>query len=149
MFFFTKMQGTGNDFIILNYLNQKLEYSNKLLVKFLCNRHFGVGADGVLFIEKSNVADYKMRIFNSDGMEAKMCGNGIRCLAKYLYEYNFTKDKSFMIETLSGNKEIELIVENKTVIGVKVGMGEVISEPEVFEVKLKNEIFRGYKIYTR
>lgn len=78
-----------------------------------------------------------------------MCGNGIRCLAKYLYEYNFTKDKSFMIETLSGNKEIELIVENKTVIGVKVGMGEVISEPEAFEIKLKNEIFRGYKIYTR
>ena len=106
MFFFTKMQGTGNDFIILNYLNQKLEYSNKLLVKFLCNRHFGVGADGVLFIEKSNVADYKMRIFNSDGMEAKMCGNGIRCLAKYIYEKDLIeKDREeIKIETLSGIK---------------------------------------------
>ena len=86
MFLFTKMQGTGNDFIILNFLKEKLEFSYKLLVKFLCDRHFGVGADGVIILEKSEIADYKMRIFNQNGLEAEMCGNGIRCLAKYIYE---------------------------------------------------------------
>ena len=83
-------------------------------------------------------------------MEAKhgMCGNGIRCLAKYLYEQNLIKENSFIIETLSGNKPIELTVENKTVIGVKVDMGEVISESEVLEIFLENKNFKGYKVFA-
>jgi len=86
MFSFSKMQATGNDFIVINYLENKLEYSYRLLAKFLCDRHFGVGADGVLIVEESKVSDFKMRIFNQDGTEAEMCGNGIRCFAKYIYD---------------------------------------------------------------
>ena len=153
MFFFTKMQGTGNDFIILNYLNQKLEYSNKLLVKFLCNRHFGVGADGVLFIEKSNVADYKMRIFNSDGMEAKMCGNGIRCLAKYIYEKDLIeKDREeIKIETLSGIKNAYLETEGETVTNIKIDMGSPIFDktkiPIIYDEKIEKIKIEGIETY--
>lgn len=124
MFFFNKMQATGNDFIILNYLKEKLEYSYKLLSNFLCNRHFGVGADGILIIEKSEIADFKMRIFNSDGSEAKMCGNGIRCFAKYVYENGLTSKESFEIETLSGIKTVKLKVERKMVEQISVDMGK-------------------------
>ena len=82
MFSFCKMQATGNDFIIIDYLENKLEYSYKLLAEFLCDRHFGVGADGLITVEKSSISDFKMRIFNKDGSEAEMCGNGIRCVRK-------------------------------------------------------------------
>ena len=84
-------------------------------------------------------------------MEVKhgMCGNGIRCLAKYLFEQSFVNENRFIIETISGNKQIELIVENKTVIGVKVNMGEVIAEQEELEIVLEEISFKGYKIFTR
>ena len=151
MFFFTKMQGTGNDFIILNYINNSLKYSNKLLVKYLCNRHFGVGADGVIILEKSQIADYKMRIFNSDGEEAKMCGNGIRCLAKYIYEKNLINKQIFKIETLSGIKTVELEIEGNTVITVKVNMGKPNfnkSEiPMIYEKEAKKIKINDFEIY--
>lgn len=124
MFFFNKMQAVGNDFIILNYLEEKLEYSHKLLAEFLCNRHFGVGADGILIIEESKEADFKMRIFNQDGSEAEMCGNGIRCFAKYVYEKGLIHKNKFQIETLAGIKKIELEVEGNTVVQVTVDMGK-------------------------
>ena len=123
MILFSKMQGTGNDFVVINCLNQYFSYSLNTLAKYLCNRNFGVGADGVIYIFKSSIADFKMRIFNSDGTEAEMCGNGIRCLGKYLYEKNVVTKTNFRIETASGIKDINLIVENKTVIGIKVNMG--------------------------
>lgn len=126
MFFFSKMQATGNDFIIINYIENKLEYSLKLLSEYLCNRHFGIGADGVIILDRSDLADFRMRIFNADGNEAEMCGNGIRCLSKYIYERNLTNKKSFNIETKAGIKEIKLEVEGKTVISVKVDMGHPI-----------------------
>lgn len=128
MFYFCKMHATGNDFIIVNYIKTKFEYGLKMLTTFLCDRRYGVGADGVIFIEKSDIADFKMRIFNSDGSEAEMCGNGIRCLAKYIFEKKLTRKEKFKIETLSGIKELELIVENKTVLFVKVNMGFPIFE---------------------
>jgi len=87
---FTKMHGLGNDFVCMNYEDVS-KYNFKILSKFICDRHFGVGADGVLIVEESKVSDFKMRIFNNDGTEAEMCGNGIRCMAKYLYEKNFVK----------------------------------------------------------
>ena len=128
MFFFSKMQATGNDFIIINYLQNKLEYSFKLLAVYLCNRRFGVGADGILIIEKSSIADFKMRIFNQDGSEAEMCGNGIRCFAKYVYEKGLTIKKEFKIETKSGIKDVALKIEGNTVILVQVDMGKPILE---------------------
>lgn len=124
MFFFTKMQATGNDFIILNYIENRLEYSHKLLAEFMCNRHFGVGADGILILEESNIADFKMRIFNKDGSEAEMCGNGIRCFAKYVYEKGLIKKEKFKIETLAGIKNIELVVEGRTVNEIIINMGK-------------------------
>ena len=123
MILFSKMQGTGNDFVVINCLNQYFNYSINTLAKFLCNINLGIGADGVIYIFRSNIADFKMRIFNNDGTEAEMCGNGIRCMAKYLYEKNVTTKKEFRIETLSGIKNIKLNTENKTVISVKVNMG--------------------------
>ena len=124
MFYFCKMQATGNDFILIDYINNKFDYSLKLLAEYLCDRHYGVGADGIIIIDKSNIADFKMRIFNIDGSEAEMCGNGIRCFAKYIFERKFTEKKEFSIETLAGLRNIKLIVEGKTVIGIKVDMGE-------------------------
>ena len=123
MFFFSKMQATGNDFIIVNNLKNKFEYSFKLLSKFLCDRHFGVGADGVLILDNGTKAKYRMRIFNQDGSEAEMCGNGIRCFAKYLYEKKIIQDRIFDIETLAGVKEVKLTVEGNTVVLVEVNMG--------------------------
>ena len=123
MILFSKMQGTGNDFIVINCLNQFFNYNLGNLASFLCNRNFGVGADGVMYIFKSNHADFKMRIFNKDGSEAEMCGNGIRVLGKFLYEKSLTTETNLKIETLAGIKNLTLFVENKTVISVKVNMG--------------------------
>lgn len=153
MFLFTKMQGTGNDFIILNYLKEKLEYSNKLLVKYLCDRHYGIGADGVILLEKSNIADFKMRIFNSDGEEAKMCGNGIRCIAKYIYEKELIEKNinEIKIETISGIKIVSIEIEGDTVTNIKVNMGHPIFDkskiPMIYDEKAEKIIIKGIEIY--
>lgn len=153
MFYFSKMQATGNDFIIINYLENSLNYSFKLLSKYLCDRHFGVGADGVLILEKSKCgADFKMRIFNQDGSEAEMCGNGIRCFAKYVYEKKLIHKEEFEIETLAGRKKVNLEVEGDTVINIEVDMGEPIFEFEnipVIGVKTEDKKINieGFEIY--
>lgn len=134
MFSFFKMQATGNDFIIVDYINNDFNYSFKRLAEYLCNRKFGVGADGILIIEKSEVASYKMRIFNSDGSEAEMCGNGIRCFAKFLYEHNMVDKDQFKIETISGIKDIVLNKENERVESVKVDMGKPCFDFEKIQV---------------
>lgn len=146
MISFYKMQATGNDFIIINCITEKFRYSFSTLAEFLCNRNFGVGSDGVIFLFPGNKAKFKMRIFNSNGSEAEMCGNGIRCLARYVFDIGLTSEKEFDIETLSGTKHVELIVENKTVIGIKVDMGKPIFEynkipvifPNIMGRKLEN-----------
>ncbi len=146
MFSFTKMQATGNDFILINYLENKLEYSYKLLAQFLCDRHYGVGADGILIIEKSDVADFKMRIFNQDGSEAEMCGNGIRCFAKYVFEKELINKEIFSIETLAGIKLVELEVEGETVTNVEINMGTPMFELENIPVIYLENNYKG-KIY--
>lgn len=139
MILFSKMQGTGNDFVVINCLNQYFNYSLNQLAKFVCNRNFCVGADGVIYIFRSTKADFKMRIFNQDGSEAEMCGNGIRCMAKYLYEKCITTKTQIKIETLSGIKEVELKLENKTVVGVRVNMGIPYFEANKIPVYLPKE----------
>lgn len=139
MLLFSKMQGTGNDFIVINCLNQYFNYSFSILSKYLCNRNFGIGADGVIYLFRGKNADFKMRIFNNDGSEAEMCGNGIRCLGKYIYEKNITTKTNFTIETLAGVKEINLIVQNRIVVGVKVNMGIPMFEPERLPAYLPKE----------
>ena len=110
---FTKMHGLGNDYIYIDAIKNKdlkeifTRYSLGALVRYLSDRHFGIGGDGVIFLDSSTVADFKMRIFNSDGTEAEMCGNGIRAFAKYIYDNSLAKGEILKIETLAGIKEIK------------------------------------------
>ena len=105
------MQGLGNDFICLDY-DKVSRYNLKIFSKYICDRHLGIGADGVLLYSKSKIADCKMRIFNSDGTEAGMCGNGIRCLSRFIYEKGYVPKNKMKIETISGIKNIECITQN-------------------------------------
>lgn len=119
---FTKMQGLGNDFVCMK--NEDVDKCDlKILSKFICDRHFGIGADGLILLGKSEIADCRMRIFNNDGTEAEMCGNGIRCLAKYIYEKNIIKKEKIKIETKAGIKEIQYKLENEKIMTLKVNMG--------------------------
>jgi diaminopimelate epimerase len=137
---FWKMHGLGNDYIVIDNRDQKITnaYSAEL-AKNICERRFSVGADGLLFVSKSTVADVKMRIFNSDGSEAEMCGNGIRCFSKYCYENGIVKRDEFSVETLSGVKHVWLKVEGKEVVAVKVNMGEPNWERSSLPMKGKGE----------
>ena len=121
---FWKMHGLGNDYVVID--NRKGEISDEQAPKLahqLCDRRFSVGADGLLLVYNSEVADAKMRIFNADGSEAEMCGNGIRCFAKYCYETDIAPKPEFTVETLSGKKNIWLTLKGKVVSKVKVDMG--------------------------
>ncbi|MBE3144588.1 MAG: diaminopimelate epimerase [Planctomycetes bacterium] len=121
---FWKMHGLGNDYVVIDNRDQKIgDKQAAELAKKLCERRFSVGADGLLLFCNSAVADVKMRIFNSDGSEAEMCGNGIRCFAKYCYENGIVKKNEFPIETLSGIKHVWLTVKDTEVKTVKVDMG--------------------------
>ena len=125
---FTKMHGLGNDYLYVYSLQEPdnpAEWSIKL-----SDRHFGAGSDGMIWILPSRIADYKMRIFNADGSEAKMCGNGIRCVGKYVYDKGYTDKTRLTIETLSGVKTLELAVTEGKVREVTVDMGRaVVSQP--------------------
>lgn len=134
---FTKMHGIGNDYIYIDVAKNKdlkeifTRYSIGALVRYLSNRNFGIGGDGVIFIEKSMIADFKMRIFNSDGTEAEMCGNGIRCFAKYIYDQKLTEKDILKIETLAGIKEVKkekhiLEPSKETIEQYVVNMGKPI-----------------------
>ena len=121
---FWKMHGLGNDYLVIDNRDEKISEAKaaELALK-LCKRRFSVGADGILFVSNSAVADVKMRIFNADGSEAEMCGNGIRCFAKYCYENNITRKNEVVVETLAGNKRTWLTVEKGSVQSVMVDMG--------------------------
>jgi diaminopimelate epimerase len=122
---FWKMHGLGNDYIVVDNRDKKIRDEElPALAKWLCERRFGVGADGLLLACKSMVADVKMRIFNPDGTEAEMCGNGIRCLAKFCFENKIAKKEFMSVETLAGIKETWLHIENGEVKSVRVNMGK-------------------------
>ena len=121
---FWKMHGLGNDYIVIDNRNEKISDTEAAeLAQKLCERRLSVGADGLLLVGNSAVADVKMRIFNADGSEAEMCGNGIRCFAKYCYENNIAKKNELTVETLAGIKRTWLTVEDNTVTSVMVDMG--------------------------
>ena len=125
---FTKMQGLGNDYL---YIYGEVPLNVKELAVKCSDRHFGVGSDGLIYISPSNVADFKMRIFNADGSEAKMCGNGIRCVGKYVYEKGYTDKTELTVETLSGIKTLNLTVVYGKVKTVSVDMGKTIVQDEI------------------
>lgn len=139
---FTKMQGIGNDYVYIDCTKKELEKPEKIS-QIVSDRHFGIGSDGLILILNSKVADFKMEIYNADGSQAEMCGNGIRCVAKFVYDKGLTEKTKLKIETLAGIKELELNVENGKVKTVKVDMGEPILEAEKIPVyideKMKSE----------
>jgi carbamoyl-phosphate synthase large subunit len=135
---FTKMQGCGNDYIYINCFEQEINSPESLSV-FLSDRHYGVGSDGVVLILPSDKADAKMRMFNLDGSEGKMCGNAIRCIAKYLYDNHIVTKTDMTIETLTGIKSLSLYTKNGLVSSVRVDMGKAELNPEKIPVKLEGE----------
>ena len=120
---FTKMHGLGNDFIVVDAIHNVIHDPSDLAVR-ICERRFAFGADGLILIGESDCADAVMRIYNSDGSEAEMCGNGIRCVAKYLYDHGICRKEEMTIDTLSGVKPIRLLVEGDVAVAATVDMGE-------------------------
>ena len=125
---FTKMHGCGNDYVYVNLFEEKIDNPAELSIK-VSDRHFGIGSDGLITIGPSDVADFRMRIYNADGSEAEMCGNGIRCVAKYVYDHKMTDKTEISVESGAGIKYLTLFVEQGKVEQVRVDMGEPILEP--------------------
>ena len=119
---FTKMQGLGNDYVYVNCFKEKIENPSEVAIK-VSNRNFGVGSDGLIMINPSKVADFEMEMYNADGSRGEMCGNGIRCVGKYVYDYGLTDKTSISVETLGGIKYLDFTVEDGKVKLVKVDMG--------------------------
>ena len=135
---FHKMHGAKNDFVVFHDLEQKIRLSPEQVIK-LCDRREGVGADGVIAVRNSDVADFFMDYINSDGTIAEMCGNGIRCVAKYVYDNKLTSKKSLKVETRAGVKTLDLIVDkNGKVDRVKVDMGAPIFDPQLIPADIKD-----------
>jgi len=137
---FTKMQGLGNDYIYLNCMEDCPEDPADVSRK-LSDRHFGIGSDGLVLIMPSNIADFRMRMFNSDGSEAEMCGNASRCVGKYVYDNRLTNKSTVSMETLAGIKILELSVENGKVESVRVDMGEPVLKPADIPVISSKDLF--------
>lgn len=125
---FTKMQGIGNDYVYVNCFQEKVENPGELAVR-VSDRHFGIGSDGLILIKPSEEADFRMEMYNADGSEGAMCGNGIRCVAKYVYDYGLTDQTSLSVETKSGIKYLDLTIEDGKVCQVRVNMGAPELEP--------------------
>lgn len=119
---FTKMQGLGNDYVYVNCFQEKIENPVEVAIK-VSNRNFGIGSDGLIMINPSKVADFEMEMYNADGSRGKMCGNGIRCVGKYVYDYGLTDKTSISVETLGGIKYLDFTIEDGKVKSVKVDMG--------------------------
>lgn len=124
---FTKMQGCGNDYVYVNCLKETVEHPAEV-AKFVSDRHFGIGSDGLILIKPSEAADFEMEMYNADGSRSEMCGNGIRCVGKYVYDYGLTDQTTVRVETLAGIKTLELTVADGTVQEVCVNMGEPVFE---------------------
>lgn len=120
---FTKMHGLGNDYVYVNCFKEKVEHPSEV-ARFVSDRHFGIGSDGLIMINPSKVADFEMEMYNADGSRGEMCGNGIRCVAKYVYDYGLTDKTSISVETLGGVKYLDLTIKDGKVALVKVDMGK-------------------------
>src|SRR5919109_347445 len=116
---FTKMHGIGNDYIYVNGFEEHIE-NPAAVARAVSDRHFGIGSDGLILILPSTQADFRMRMFNADGSEAQMCGNGIRCLAKYVYDHRLTRKTTLLVETLAGVLELQLFPHNAVIQKVRV-----------------------------
>lgn len=149
---FTKMHGIGNDYIYINCFSEKVENPERLAV-FMSKYHFGIGADGIVLICPSDNCDFRMRMFNADGSEGKMCGNAVRCIGKYVYEKGLTDKTKISLETKSGVKTLDLFVEDGCVKEVSVDMGKADflckNIPVVFDGEKmigENIVIGGHKV---
>lgn len=136
---FTKMHGIGNDYIYVNCLEKDITNKEEL-ARRLSDRRFGIGGDGLILILPSALADFRMQMFNEDGSEGMMCGNGIRCVGKYVYDHGLTDQQTLSVETKSGIKRLTLTVENGKVVSVKVNMGKAILTPK--DIPMRSELER-------
>lgn len=141
---FTKMHGAGNDYVYVDCTKTSLENAGTV-AKFVSDRHFGIGSDGLILIKPSDKADFFMEMYNSDGSRAQMCGNGIRCVAKYVYDYRLTDKKELAIDTLAGIKYIQLNVDPATdrVVSVRVNMGSPILKASDIPVNISGKDIEG------
>lgn len=135
---FTKMHGCGNDYVYVNCFEETIENPNAA-AKFVSDRHFGIGSDGMICIHPSDKADFRMAMYNSDGSEGAMCGNGVRCIAKYVYDYGLTDKTRITIETKGGIKELDLTVEGGKVTWVNVDMDAPVLDAEKIPVNYDEE----------
>lgn len=135
---FTKMHGIGNDYVYVDCTKEDLA-NPEAVSRFVSDRHFGIGSDGLILIKRSDRADFQMHMYNNDGSEGKMCGNGIRCVAKYVYDYGLTDKEEISVDTLSGIKYLKLTIENNKVAKVRVNMGSPVLAPEKIPVKADQE----------
>lgn len=135
---FTKMQGIGNDYVYVNCFREKIDNPPEL-AKVISDRHFGVGSDGLIMINPSDKADCEMEMYNADGSRSEMCGNGIRCVAKYMYDYGLTDKTSISVDTLAGIKYLDLTIENGKAVLIKVDMGKPGLRPEEVPVLVETK----------
>ena len=135
---FTKMQGLGNDYVYVNCFKEKIDNPPEV-AKIVSDRHFGIGSDGLIMINPSKVADFEMEMYNADGSRGEMCGNGIRCVGKYMYDYGLTDKEAISVETLAGIKYLQFFIENGKVAKVKVDMGSPILTPAEIPVVAEGE----------
>jgi len=135
---FTKMHGAGNDYIYINCFEEKIENPSELAVR-LSDRHFSIGGDGIILICPSEIADAKMRIFNADGSEAKMCGNGVRCVGKFIYDNGIAKKEIIRIETNSGIKTLKMVLKDGVAVAARVDMGKAVLNPAEIPVLLDGD----------
>ncbi|SHJ04218.1 diaminopimelate epimerase [Lutispora thermophila] len=142
---FYKYHGLGNDFIIFDNRDNKIHLSADD-VRNICHRNFGIGADGILLVENSEEQDIKMFIYNSDGSQAEMCGNAIRCFAKYVYEKGIVRKNIINIETLAGVIVSEIEVKNGVVTSIRVNMGKLILDPKAIPCSIECEMVKNSKI---
>lgn len=137
---FTKMHGTGNDYVYVNLFTEKVEDPAALAIR-ISDRHFGIGSDGLILLAPSEQADCRMIMYNADGSEGAMCGNGIRCVAKYAYEHGIVHSDEITVETKSGLKSLKLTIEDDKVTYVEVNMGQAILKPEDIPVLAEGDRF--------
>ncbi len=140
---FTKMEGLGNDYVYVDCTGEfdlKGEKASSV-AKFVSDRHFGIGADGLILIKKSSKADFQMVMYNADGSQGEMCGNGIRCVGKFVYDKGLTTKTEISVETLAGIRYLEFFVQNGRVDTVRVNMGEPILKPSQIPINHEGDDF--------
>lgn len=136
---FTKMEGLGNDYVYVNCFEEKIDNASEIAIA-VSDRHFGIGSDGLILIKPSDKADFFMEMYNADGSQGKMCGNGIRCIGKYVYDFGLTDKTEITVDTLAGIKYLKLNVKDGKVASVRVNMGAPVLTPAEVPVKLDGDM---------